>query len=77
MIYRCYGRRSASYKSYGAKGVQVCERWRNSFENFCKDMGLRPDGYSLDRINPYGDYEPNNCQWANNKTQAENKRLVW
>jgi hypothetical protein len=74
MLRRCYGKRTKTYKSYGAKGVEVCKKWRLSFEEFVKDMGERPEGFTLDRINPFGNYEPENCRWADAETQAKNKR---
>lgn len=55
------------------KDVTYCERWEK-FENFFADMGERPQGTTLDRINTYGNYEPSNCRWANSHTQATNKR---
>lgn len=70
---RCYNPKKENYKYYGALGVTVCERWFN-FENFLKDMGERPLDTSLDRINPFGNYEPTNCRWATAKEQANNKR---
>jgi len=71
---RCLDPHSTHYKYYGKKGVKVCDRWRNSFENFLADMGEKPRKRSLDRINTYGDYSPENCRWATPKEQASNKR---
>ncbi len=71
---RCYNRNATGYFNYGGRGITVCKQWRNSFEAFLNDMGLRPgDDYSLDRIDPNGHYEPLNCRWANHKDQASNK----
>lgn len=72
---RCYNKNNISYKNYGARGIKVCDRWLNSFENFLKDMGEKPsDKHSLDRIDINGDYEPSNCRWATPEEQAINKR---
>lgn len=73
---RCYNRNTIGYQQwYGSKGVVVCERWKNSFENFFNDMGKKPSPkHSLDRINPYGDYEPSNCRWATPLEQTHNQR---
>lgn len=59
-----------------AASVEICERW-NRFENFLADMGERPEGKTLDRINPFGGYTPENCRWATPKEQAANKRKTW
>lgn len=71
---RCYKEDSISYKNYGARGITVCDRWLQSFENFYADMGERPEGTSLDRIDNEGNYEPSNCRWTTSKIQANNKR---
>lgn len=72
---RCHHIKSDSYGNYGGRGIIVCERWRNSFENFFQDMGHRPnDKYSLERINNDGNYEPENCKWATRQEQELNKR---
>lgn len=73
---RCYHSKNKDWKNYGGRGIIVCERWINSYENFLQDMGKRPEGMSLDRIDPNGNYEPNNCRWADNKTQRHNQRVV-
>ena len=71
---RCLNPRSPDFNRYGGTGVTVCDRWKNSFVNFLEDMGLRPDGKTIDRINPYGDYEPGNCRWATPLEQIHNRR---
>jgi len=73
IIARCERPSSISYQYYGAKGVTVCERWRHSFEAFLEDMGPRPNGMSIDRINSTGNYEPGNCRWATITEQNNNK----
>lgn len=72
---RCNNPNKDNFKWYGEKGVTVCERW-NNFTAFLEDMGERPVGTSLDRIDPHGNYEPSNCRWADRKTQASNKRAT-
>lgn len=69
---RCYNKKNKRYESYGGKGIIVCDRWKNSFENFLEDMGERPEGMTLDRIDVNGNYEPNNCRWVDATTQAYN-----
>jgi len=72
MITRCSTPSSSNFRSYGAKGIKVCDRWKD-FRNFLKDMGEKPIGMSLDRKNPYGNYEPSNCRWVDAKTQRRNQ----
>ena len=73
MKQRCYNKNSKSYNWYGGRGIKVCDRWIDSYDNFLKDMGERPKGMTLDRKNPDGDYTPENCRWADVFTQAQNK----
>jgi len=74
MIDRCYNKRDKSYKHYGGRGIAVCDRWKESILHFVEDMGLSPEGLTLDRINCDGDYEPENCRWATQKVQQNNRR---
>lgn len=74
MKQRCYNPTRKDYRLYGGRGITVCDRWRNSFANFYKDMGDRPKGLSLDRIDSDQDYHPNNCRWADYSTQMHNRR---
>lgn len=76
MKQRCYNKNNKSFVDYGARGITVCERWKNSYKNFYEDMGDKPDeNYSLDRINVYEGYSPDNCRWANRLTQNRNTRI--
>lgn len=72
---RCYDENEPAYKNYGGRGISVCDRWKNSFEMFLQDMGIPERGLTLDRLNPNGNYEPDNCVWADVAQQALNKRV--
>jgi hypothetical protein len=75
MIQRCYNHKHISYKNYGGRGIKVCKRWLDSFENFLKDVGRKPTNkHTLDRINNNGNYEPSNIRWATYLQQADNRR---
>jgi len=71
---RCYQKSSPSYVNYGGRGITVCDEWKNSFDNFLRDMGDRPEGHSIDRINNDGNYEPSNCRWVTLDVQSHNRR---
>lgn len=72
---RCYNKKCKHFKSYGGRGIKICDKWLESFENFLSDMGLRPSKlHSIERKNVNGDYSKENCLWATNKAQANNKR---
>jgi hypothetical protein len=73
MMQRCYDPRTNGFHNYGGRGVIVCPDW-HLFDNFLRDMGLRPEGRTLDRIDVYGNYEPINCKWSTHKEQMQNQR---
>lgn len=73
MVNRCHNTKHAAYRYYGARGIKVCDRWRESFDAFAADVAPRPVGLELDRINPDGDYEPRNVRWINRRMQKLNR----
>ena len=74
---RCYNSSLPGYKNHGGRGIKVCDKWNNSFEEFLKDMGEKPSKFhSMDRIDNDGNYEPGNCRWATRITQNRNTRSV-
>lgn len=71
---RCYNQSHQDYPKYGGRGIRVSKAWLQSYEQFLRDMGPRPKGLSIDRIDVNGDYEFGNCRWATSETQSNNKR---
>ncbi len=74
MLDRCYKSTHPNYQNYGARGITVCDRWRDSLDNFIADMGQPPDAHTLDRTNNNGNYEPDNCKWRTYTQQNRNLR---
>lgn len=74
---RCHNKKHKYFKNYGGRGIKICDRWlgKDGFLNFLGDMEERPEGKTIDRRNPDGNYEPGNCRWATPKEQRHNRRL--
>ena len=73
MISRCTNEKNKNYADYGGRGIVVCERWK-IFQNFLDDIGKRPEGFSIERIDVNGNYDPSNCKWISKNRQATNRR---
>lgn len=73
---RCLNPANKHFVNYGGRGIKICNDWINDFNQFVIDMGERPQGYSIDRIDNNGDYTPNNCKWSSKKEQQRNRRIT-
>ena len=76
MKYRCYNKNNGSYPNYGGRGITVCDRWLKSYDAFAEDMGERPLGGTLDRIDNDKGYSPDNCKWSTRDEQIANRRVL-
>lgn len=76
MLHRCYDKNAKQYKDYGGRGITVCDVWRTNFKQFSKDMGPRPEGYTLERKKNDEGYSKKNCKWASRKEQQRNQRVT-
>jgi hypothetical protein len=74
MLSRCYNPNNPRYDDWGGRGIKVCKQWRTNFLLFVEDMGPRPEGYLIDRIDNDGDYKPTNCRWVSPRESRLNQR---